>query len=65
MAGESLQSRVDRDGPLDPKEILRIVRERNALTRLTIHTITFGNLNQLVFLKKLASENGGRHHHIE
>ena len=49
----------------DTKEILRIVKERNALTRLTIHTITFGILNQMIFLKKLASENGGRHVHIE
>jgi HEAT repeats len=49
----------------DTKEILRIVRERNALTRLTIHTITFGFLNQMIFLKKLAIENGGRHIHIE
>lgn len=49
----------------DTEEILRMVRETNALKRLTIHTITFGELNQLIFLKKLAEENGGRHIHVE
>lgn len=49
----------------DTEEILRIVRETNGLKRLTINTITFGHLNQLIFLKKLAAQNGGRHVHIE
>lgn len=49
----------------DTEEILRVVKETNALRRLSINTITFGNLNQLGFLKKLATQNGGRHIHIE
>jgi hypothetical protein len=49
----------------DTKEILRVVRETNGLKRLSINTITFGNLNQLIFLKTLAAENGGRHIHID
>ena len=49
----------------DTNEILRLVKERNALTRLSIHTITFGSLNQLGFLKDLAAQNGGRHVHTE
>ncbi len=49
----------------DTKEILRQVRATNALKRLSIHTITFGSINQLGFLKKLAAQNGGRHIHID
>ena len=49
----------------DTAEILRVVREANALKKISINTITFGQLNQLRFLKKLAEENGGRHVHIE
>lgn len=49
----------------DTEEILRIVRETNGLKRLSINTITFGDLNQLVFLKKLALQNNGRHIHID
>ena len=49
----------------DTNEILRIVKETNALRRLTINTITFGFLNEMIFLKKLALENGGRHMHVD
>jgi len=49
----------------DTEEILRVVGETNGLKRLSINTITFGNLNQLLFLKKLASQNNGRHIHID
>jgi hypothetical protein len=30
-----------------------------------IHTITFGDVNNAVFMGRLASENGGTHVHIE
>ncbi|MCA8958280.1 MAG: HEAT repeat domain-containing protein [Planctomycetes bacterium] len=49
----------------DTEEILRMVREVNSLRRLTINTITFGFLNQVAFLKKLAEQNGGRHIHVD
>lgn len=49
----------------DPDQILRQVRESNALRRLKIHTITFGEINALRFLKTLAAENGGKHVHVE
>ncbi|MBK9384175.1 MAG: VWA domain-containing protein [Planctomycetes bacterium] len=53
-------------GPvIDPEEILRHVRERNQLSQVVIHTITFGDVNDTVFMKRLATENGGRHVHIE
>jgi hypothetical protein len=50
---------------IDRDEILRLVRESNRLKKLTIHTVTFGDLNETRFLKTLAEENGGRHIHIE
>ena len=49
----------------DKDEIRRLVRQANLLKRLTIHTITFGNENDTVFLRTLAEENGGRHIHVE
>lgn len=49
----------------DTEEILRAVRETNKLRRLTINTITFGQLNEVEFLEKLAKQNGGRHVHVE
>ncbi|MEE2887579.1 MAG: hypothetical protein VX951_09120 [Planctomycetota bacterium] len=49
----------------DTEEILRVVQETNSLKRLSINTITFGDLNQLIFLKKLAAQNNGRHIHID
>ena len=49
----------------DKDEIRRLVRQANLLKRLTIHTITFGDKNDTLFLKALAEENGGRHIHIE
>lgn len=53
-------------GPvIDTEEILRHVRERNQLSQVVIHTITFGDVNDAVFMKRLATENGGRHVHIE
>lgn len=53
-------------GPvIDPEEILRHVQERNVLSQVTIHTITFGDVNDAVFMKRLATENGGRHVHID
>ena len=50
---------------IDTDEILRKVRETNALKRLTLHTVTFGDKNEMDFLKQLAEENGGRHIHVE
>ena len=50
---------------IDTDEILEKVRTANALKRLTLNTITFGDKNEMVFLKRLAEENGGRHIHVE
>ncbi|GEM_PF-2062956 len=45
----------------DTKEILAAVRKTNALRRIRIHTIVFGNeRNNLTFMKALAAQNGGR-----
>ena len=49
----------------DRDEILRRVREVNALRRITVHTITFGDQNEMRFLGTLAEENGGRHIHMQ
>ncbi len=49
----------------DTDEILRLVNEVNRLKRITIHAITFGDINQMRFLGKLAEQNGGRHIHVE
>ncbi|MEZ5966952.1 MAG: HEAT repeat domain-containing protein [Planctomycetota bacterium] len=49
----------------DRDEILKRVRETNALRRITINCVTFGDKNETEFLAKLAEENGGRHVHIE
>ena len=49
----------------DTDEILRLVGEINGLKRITINCITFGDKNELLFLKKLAKQNGGRHIHVE
>lgn len=50
---------------IDTEEILAKVRQTNALRRLTLHTVTFGDQNEMRFLKRLAEENGGRHIHVE
>ena len=50
---------------LEPEEIRRLVRETNALRKITIHCVTFGDKNATDFLRLLAEENGGRHIHIE
>lgn len=50
---------------IDKAEIRRLVREANALKRLTIHCVTFGDKNDTDFLRLLAEENGGRHIHVE
>jgi Mg-chelatase subunit ChlD len=50
---------------VDTEEILRMVREGNALRRFAIHTVTFGDVNEMRFLQDLAAQNGGRHIHIE
>jgi hypothetical protein len=50
---------------VDTDEILRRVRETNALRRVVINTITFGEKNEVDFLRKLAEENGGRHQHVD
>jgi len=49
----------------DKDEIRRRVREANSLRKLSIHAVTFGELNDVEFLRKLAEENGGRHIHVE
>jgi len=49
----------------DRDEILKRVRETNALRRITINCVTFGDKNETEFLKKLAEENGGRHVHVQ
>lgn len=50
---------------IDTDEILQKVREANALKRLTLHTVTFGDKNEMEFLRRLAEQNGGRHIHVE
>ncbi len=53
-------------GPVtDKDEIRRMVRETNRLKRMTINAITFGELNDVDFLRALAEENGGRHIHVQ
>jgi Mg-chelatase subunit ChlD len=53
-------------GPVvDKQEIRRRVRETNQLRRIAIHCITFGDKNDTDFLGPLATENGGRHIHVE
>jgi hypothetical protein len=53
-------------GPVvDKQEIRRRVRETNRLRRIAIHCITFGDKNDTDFLGPLATENGGRHIHVE
>jgi len=53
-------------GPIvDKDEIRRRVREANQLRKLTIHCITLGDKNDTDFLGLMATENGGRHIHIE
>ena len=39
--------------------------ETNGLKRITINCITFGDKNEMLFMKKLAKQNGGRHVHVE
>jgi hypothetical protein len=41
------------------------VRETNRLRRIAIHCITFGDKNDTDFLGPLATENGGRHIHVD
>jgi hypothetical protein len=50
---------------VDKQEICRRVRETNNLRRITIHCITFGDQNDTSFLGTLATENGGRHIHVD
>lgn len=50
---------------VDKDEIRRRVRELNSMRRIAIHCITFGTQNDTEFLKALATENGGRHIHVE
>ncbi|MEZ6037193.1 MAG: HEAT repeat domain-containing protein [Planctomycetota bacterium] len=53
-------------GPVtDKDEIRKRVREQNALRKVAIHCITFGDQNDTRFLEPLAEENGGRYIHIE
>ncbi len=49
----------------DKDEIRRRVRETNNLRKIAIHCITFGDKNDTDFLGGLATENGGRHIHVE
>ncbi|MBL9077230.1 MAG: HEAT repeat domain-containing protein [Planctomycetes bacterium] len=50
---------------VDKEEIRRRVRERNGLRKVTIHCITFGEQNDMDFLRSMAEENGGRHIHVD
>lgn len=53
-------------GPVvDKDEIRRRVREQNALRKIAINCITFGDQNDTAFLEPLAAENGGRYIHVE
>jgi hypothetical protein len=49
----------------DKDEIRRRVREVNGLRKIAIHCVTFGNQNDVDFLRPLAEENGGRHVHVQ
>jgi Mg-chelatase subunit ChlD len=50
---------------VDKDEIRRRVRETNRLRRIAINCITFGDKNDTDFLGPLATENGGRHIHVD
>lgn len=50
---------------VDKDEIRRRVRETNQLRKIAIHCVTFGDKNDTDFLGPLATENGGRHIHVE
>jgi hypothetical protein len=50
---------------IDKDEIRRRVREANRLRRFAINCITFGDKNDTDFLAPLATENGGRHIHVD
>lgn len=50
---------------VDKDEIRRRVREANGLRKLSIHAVTFGELNDVEFLRHLAEENNGRHIHVK
>ena len=43
---------------IDVEDILREVRDGNALRKVAIHTIAIGKFDK-VFMKRLAEENGG------
>ena len=45
---------------VDPEELLREVRLRNAARRVAIHTLAVGLKS--AFLERLAAENGGKHY---
>jgi Mg-chelatase subunit ChlD len=53
-------------GPvIDEGEILRRVDEVNALRKVKIHAITFGDQNNAKFVAELATRSGGRHVHMD
>jgi Mg-chelatase subunit ChlD len=49
----------------DTEEILRRVQEANKFKRVLINTVTFGDVNNMRFMKALAEQSGGEHLHVE
>ena len=50
---------------VDPERILELVDEANAVKKVVINTITFGDVNNAMFMEELARRNGGEHVHLE
>ncbi len=50
---------------IDPDRILELVDRANAVKKVVIHTISFGDVNNAKFMDELARRNGGKHVHLE
>lgn len=50
---------------IDPQRILELVDQANAVKKVVIHTISFGDVNNAKFMDELARRNGGRHVHLD
>lgn len=50
---------------IDTGRILELVDQANAVKKVVIHTITFGDVNEARFMQDLARRNGGEHVHVE
>ena len=50
---------------VDSDRILELVDKANAVKKVVIHTISFGDVNNARFMDELARRNGGRHVHLD